>query len=74
MDDARTHAILDMLSELHGEIAGLRYDAGGTDERLDIIEADLRALVPLVADGLAEAARTAARLAALEARLGATGR
>ena len=71
MDDERATTILDMLTEMSGEIAGLRYDAGDGAERLDIIEADLRAVIPLVAALLQSGRDTAARLAWIEARLGA---
>ena len=69
MDDSRATAILDMLTELHGEIAALRFDATDAEGRLGAIEADLNAMLPLVAEGVDAHAALAARVSRLEALL-----
>ena len=69
MNDDRAATILDMLTELHGEIAALRFDDIEADGRLETIEADMRAVLPLVADGVREMGQLAARLSRLEALL-----
>ena len=67
-DDQRVSAILDMLTELHGEVAGLRFEATDQEERLAIAETDLGALLPLVTRLLRENGELSNRLARLENR------
>lgn len=47
--DESSNTILEMLTDLHGTVAGLSMEAGDADERLDIVEADLAAIIPLAA-------------------------
>lgn len=46
MDD-RASTILEMLTDLHGTVASLSFEAGEADERLDAVEADIAALIPV---------------------------
>lgn len=47
--DESANTILEMLTDLHGTVTGLSIDSDDADERLDIIEADLAAIIPLAA-------------------------
>ena len=47
--DESANTILEMLSDLHGQVTGLSIDSDDADERLDVIEADIAALIPLAA-------------------------
>ena len=69
MDDERAAMILDMLSNVHGELAALAHDDGECGERLDILEEDMRAVLPLVADGLGALVDLKGRIERLEMRL-----
>ena len=73
--DESANTILEMLTELHGHVAGLSVDSDDADERLDVIEADIAALIPLAVqtqnalDAMGMTiARMSERLEALEAR------
>ena len=48
MDDSSA-TILEMLTDLHGTVASLSFEAGEADERLEMIEADIAALIPVAA-------------------------
>ena len=48
MDDSSS-TILEMLTDLHGTVASMSFEAGEADDRLDIIEADIAALIPVAA-------------------------
>ena len=48
MDDSAS-TILEMLTDLHGTVASLSFEAGEADERLELIEADIAALIPVAA-------------------------
>lgn len=69
MDDERATVILDMLSNVHGELAALSLDDCEAAERLDVLESDVRAVLPLVADGLDALGRLRERIERLEAAL-----
>ena len=66
MDDERATMILDMLSHVQGELAALRFEGEEAGERLDVLEADMRAVLPLVADGLGAMVDLKDRLERLE--------
>ena len=74
MDDSSS-TILEMLTDLHGTVASMSFEAGEADDRLDIIEADIAALIPVAAQtqgaldamGVAIAAMNE-RIRALEAK------
>ena len=69
MDDERATVILDMLSNVHGELTALSMDDCEAAERLDIIEHDLGAILPLVAEGLGAMVDLKHRIERLEAML-----
>ena len=67
MDDERAGMIIGMLTEVQGELAALAHEDGESCERLDLLEADMRAVVPLVAEGLGALVDLKGRIERLEA-------
>ena len=75
MDD-RAATILEMLTDLHGTVASLSFDGCETDDRLDVVEADLAAIIPVAArtmETLDAMGRTLAEMGERLARLEAAG-
>ena len=67
---SRLALIVDMLGELHGAVAALRFEADEADDRLASLEDDTRAMLPLAAGVvplLRELAELRERVSLLEA-------
>ena len=68
MDDSSS-TILEMLTDLHGTVASMSFEAGEADERLDVIEADIAALIPVAAQTQSALDAMGMAIAAMDARL-----
>ena len=67
--DNSASTILEMLTDLHGTVASLSFEAGEADERLDVVEADIAALIPLAAQTQSALDAMGMAIAEMNARL-----